>query len=68
MVTISGTGYDGASGSVFVNGQQVNTASHPALAQILEIGYVCNNADVNNGKVGCVPLCSVGNADASNTV
>ena len=49
-MTITGTGYDGSSGNVTVNGVVVNSESHPALAHVFEIGAVCNNADVSNGK------------------
>lgn len=50
-LTFSGTGYDGNSGQVLLEGQPIQAASHPAIAHILEIGFVCNNTNVNSGKV-----------------
>lgn len=51
LITITGAGYDGSSGTVTLNGAFVGPQSHPAAAHVLEIGAICNNATVANGKV-----------------
>ena len=51
VLTFSGTGYDGQSGGVLLDGHTIQASSHPAIAHLLEIGYVCNNTNINSGKV-----------------
>ena len=51
LLTFTGTGYDGGSGAVLLEGTPIQALSHPAIAHILEVGYVCNNTSLNAGKV-----------------
>ncbi len=51
LLSFTGTGYDGASGHLLLGGAPVDSQRQPHIAHILEIGVLCNNADINGGKV-----------------
>uniref|UniRef100_A0A914PLQ5 Calcium-transporting ATPase n=1 Tax=Panagrolaimus davidi TaxID=227884 RepID=A0A914PLQ5_9BILA len=49
---ISGVGYDPTDGECRMeSGEKVSGHSHPAITRVIEIGCVCNNAQVINGSV-----------------
>ncbi|KAH7727794.1 hypothetical protein AAVH_04838 [Aphelenchoides avenae] len=49
---ISGIGYDPANGEcVTESGERVNGHSHPSISRVVEVGCVCNNAQITNGTV-----------------
>ncbi|XP_041377017.1 calcium-transporting ATPase type 2C member 1-like [Gigantopelta aegis] len=45
---VTGVGYN-ANGEVTCNFQKVRVESHPAFAKVIEVGCVCNNADISDG-------------------
>lgn len=45
-------GYDPTNGECFTEScQRVSGHSHPSISRIIEIGCVCNNAQIINGTV-----------------
>ncbi|XP_055340164.1 calcium-transporting ATPase type 2C member 1-like [Paramacrobiotus metropolitanus] len=46
---VTGIGYF-AEGQVFCNRETVQSNSHPALRELIEVGILCNNATVQNGS------------------
>ena len=49
---VSGIGYDSTDGDCRMeSGEKVSGHSHPAITRVVEIGCVCNNAQVINGTV-----------------
>ncbi|PAV57554.1 hypothetical protein WR25_02304 [Diploscapter pachys] len=49
--TVTGTGYGFTQGNVMVNGEQVDSRSHPDIVSIIEAGVVCNNAQLKGDTV-----------------
>uniref|UniRef100_A0A914CHB1 Cation-transporting P-type ATPase C-terminal domain-containing protein n=1 Tax=Acrobeloides nanus TaxID=290746 RepID=A0A914CHB1_9BILA len=46
---VTGTGYDTTNGEcLMANGERVSGHSHPPISRIIEIGVVCNNAQIIN--------------------
>jgi Ca2+-transporting ATPase len=51
-VEVTGLGYDPTQGHCqTADGERVIGHSHPSISRIIEIGCVCNNAQVANGTV-----------------
>ena len=50
---MSGVGYDPSEGQCIAaeTGERVSGNSHPALSRVIQIGCVCNNAQIINGTV-----------------
>ena len=42
---VSGVGYN-SRGDVICNGCQVDGNSHPSLSKVIEVGCICNNAEI----------------------
>ena len=47
---MSGVGYNGR-GAVTCHGSLVDGNSHPSLSKVIEVGCICNNAEINNSVV-----------------
>jgi Ca2+-transporting ATPase len=49
---VTGIGYDATNGECMTeSGERVTAHSHPSLSRVIEIGCVCNNAQITNGAV-----------------
>uniref|UniRef100_A0A915IHQ5 Uncharacterized protein n=1 Tax=Romanomermis culicivorax TaxID=13658 RepID=A0A915IHQ5_ROMCU len=48
---ISGVGYSHEGGLCTINNEAVFGYSHPSISRIIEIGCVCNNAEIINGEL-----------------
>lgn len=45
VLQVTGVGYNGI-GNVLCDGQAVDSQSHPALSKIIEVGCICNDAEI----------------------
>ena len=45
---VTGVGYE-SEGSIHCDGQLVSDHTHPSIAKVLEVGTVCNNAQIVGG-------------------
>ncbi|KAL5021260.1 hypothetical protein ScPMuIL_000415 [Solemya velum] len=45
LAEVTGVGYN-AKGSVMCNGEEVKEHSHPNIAKVIEVGCICNNAEI----------------------
>lgn len=43
-------GYNGR-GEVICNGQRVDGQSHPALSKVIEVGCICNDAEIHEDQL-----------------
>ncbi|CAF1666141.1 unnamed protein product, partial [Adineta ricciae] len=50
VAEVTGSGYNG-DGDVLCNSQRVAYDSHPSIAKIIEVGSVCNNAEIVNSQL-----------------
>ncbi|UJR09674.1 hypothetical protein I4U23_013908 [Adineta vaga] len=50
MAEVTGTGYNGE-GDVLCNQERVTYDSHPIISKIVEVGAVCNNAEIINSQL-----------------
>ena len=47
---MSGVGYNGR-GAVTCHGSLVDGNSHPSLSKVIEVGCICNNAEICNNAL-----------------
>lgn len=50
LAEVTGVGYD-SRGQVTINNEVVRNHSHPSISKVIEIGVVCNNAQIINGTL-----------------
>ncbi|CAF4414794.1 unnamed protein product, partial [Adineta steineri] len=50
MAEVTGSGYNGE-GDVLCNHERVTYDSHPIISKIIEVGAVCNNAEIINSQL-----------------
>ncbi|CAF1359766.1 unnamed protein product [Rotaria sordida] len=50
VAEVTGSGYDGQ-GDVLCDNQRVTYDSHPLISKIVEVGAVCNNAEIINSQL-----------------
>lgn len=50
LTQVTGVGYNGR-GEVICNGQHVDGQSYPALTKVIEVGCICNDAEIHEDQL-----------------